>query len=91
MGRGSRSQGQAKGCLYLIGDPTGNIDGWKLIKARTTARNDDGGKTLMMFFDALKTMDLKDFLGSDTFSSAVSRENWQMDPVEWKVKYKATY
>jgi hypothetical protein len=31
FGRSSRSQGQAKGCFYMIGDGTGNIDGWDII------------------------------------------------------------
>ena len=75
----------------MIEDPTGNIDGWQIIKARTTIRNDDGGKTLRMFFDALKIIDLKDFLSREIFWSAVSRENWQMDPTDWKIQYKATY
>ena len=91
MGRGSRSQGQSKGCFYMIGDPTGNIDGWQIIKARTTIQNDDGGKTLRMFFDALKTMDLKDFLSGELNWSSVSRENWRMDPADWKIQYKHTY
>ena len=46
----------------MIGDQAGNIVGWDVIKARTSLRQNDGGKTLRMFFDALKTMDLKEFL-----------------------------
>jgi hypothetical protein len=28
FGRGSRQQSQGKGCFYMIGDPTGGLDGW---------------------------------------------------------------
>jgi hypothetical protein len=91
MGRSSRSQGQAKGCFYMIGDSTGNIDGWDIIKARTTVRKDDGGKTLKMFFDALKTMNLKEFLGIELHWSTVNRENWRKNPTEWIRDYKHTY
>ena len=46
----------------MIGDGTGNIDGWDIVKARPTTQVDDGGKTLKMFFDALKTMNIRSFL-----------------------------
>ena len=91
MGRGSRSQGQAKGCFYMIADGTGNIDGFDIVKSRVTTQVEDGGKTLKMFFDALKTMDLRSFLDVETNWSSVNRENWRMNPTEWTKQYKHTY
>jgi hypothetical protein len=75
----------------MIGDQAGNIDGWAIITARTSLRQNDGGKTLRMFFDALKTMDLKELLEKEVHWSAVSEENWKIDPNEWKRKYRMTY
>ena len=91
MGRGSRSQGQAKGCFYMIGDGTGNIDGWDIVKARPTTQVDDGGKTLKIFFDALKTMDLRSFLDVEMHCDSVNREHWRMNPNDWTQQYKHTY
>ena len=75
----------------MISDSSGNIDGWDLVKARTTVRQDDGGKTLRMFFDALKIMNLKDFLLTELNYSTVDKENWRMNPTEWMKAYKLTY
>ena len=75
----------------MIGDSTGNINGWDIVKARTPLRQSDGGKTLRMFFDALKTMNLKEFLDIELNWATVNRENWRMNPNEWMKKYKHTY
>ena len=43
----------------MIGNPTGDIDGWNKIKSRSVTRSDDGGKVLKMIFDTLKKVDVK--------------------------------
>ena len=62
FGRSSRQQSQGKGCFYMIGDPTGGLDGWNEIKSRSVARNDDGGKVLKLIYDKLKQVDVQQFL-----------------------------
>jgi len=44
-----------------------------------------------MFFDALKHMNLKEFLEKEVHWSTVVNENWRKDPNEWKREYKLTY
>ena len=62
FGRSSRQQDQGKGCFYMIGDPTGGVDGWNQIKSRSVSRTDDGGKVLKLIYDKLKKVDMKQFL-----------------------------
>ena len=89
--RSSRQQDQGKGCFYMIGDPTGGVDGWNQIKSRTVNRTDDGGKVLRLIYDKLKKVDVKKFLSSPSTVEAISDCNWQMNPVEFEKKFKQTY
>ena len=91
MGRSSRSQSQGQGCFYMIGDPTGGVDGWHTIKARSVTRNDDGGKVLKMIFDILKKVDVNDFLSNSSTVEAFSECNWQMNPLDFQKKHNLTY
>ena len=75
----------------MIGDPTGDTDGWHTIKARSVIRSDDGGKVLKKIFDTLKRVDVKAFLASPSTVEAISRCNWQMNPVDFEKKYSLTY
>ena len=75
----------------MIGDPTGDIDGWNKIKARTVTRNDDGGKVLKLIFDTLKKVNVKDFLSYQSTVEAISECNWQMNPSDFEKKYNLTY
>ena len=65
----------------MIGDPTGGVDGWNQIKARSVSRTDDGGKVLRLIYDKLKKVDVKQFLSSPSTVEAISDFNWQMNPV----------
>ena len=91
FGRSSRQQDQGKGSFYMIGDPTGGVDGWNQIKARSASRTDDGGKVLRLIYDKLKKVDVKQFLSSPSTVEAISDCNWQMNPVECEKKFRQTY
>ena len=75
----------------MIGDPTGDIDGWNKIKARSVTRSDDGGKVLKMIFDTLKKVDVKKFLSNPSTVEAISWCNWQMNPLDFEKKYSLVY
>ena len=75
----------------MIGNPTGDIDGWNKIKSRSVTRSDDGGKVLKMIFDTLKKVDVKKFLSNPSIVEAISGCNWQMNPVDFEKKYSLTY
>ena len=75
----------------MIGNPTGDIDGWNKIKSRSVTRSDDGGKVLKMIFDTLKKVDVKKFLSNPSTVEAISWCNWQMNPTDFAKKYSLTY
>ena len=81
IGRGSRSQGQSSGTIFVLGDPIGDISGLDKIKARSTLQNDAGGENLRKLFEVSKRIAHRNL---DWVEESFSRGRWQVDPLKFE-------